>query len=94
MTGMDQSTLSTATASASSWAQATAGAGFSNTTTTATAIGNQLNVITQARARYLDAQSRLITLIRTGQIDAGREFLFKELRPLLASRVKGPPKLA
>ena len=41
----------------------------------------QLAVITEARAKYIDAQSRLITMIRAGQIDAGREFLFKELRP-------------
>jgi holdfast attachment protein HfaA len=47
MTGMDQSTLSTATASASAWAQATAGAGLSNGAAQGTAIGNQLNVITQ-----------------------------------------------
>lgn len=47
MTGMDQSTLSTATASASSWAQATAGAGFSNNAAQGTSIGNQINVITQ-----------------------------------------------
>jgi holdfast attachment protein HfaA len=47
MTGMDQSTLSTATASASSWAQATAGAGFGNGAAQGTSIGNQVNVITQ-----------------------------------------------
>jgi methyl-accepting chemotaxis protein len=40
----------------------------------------QLVVIREARSKYLDAQNRLIKMIRAGQIDAGREFLFKELR--------------
>jgi holdfast attachment protein HfaA len=47
MTGMDQSSLSTATASASAWAQAAAGAGFPAGAAQGTSIGNQLNVITQ-----------------------------------------------
>ena len=47
MTGMDQSTLSTATASAGAWSQATAGAVFGGGLSTGAAIGNQLNVITQ-----------------------------------------------
>jgi len=41
----------------------------------------QLGTIDEARAKYLEAQGRLIKMIRAGQIDAGREFLFKELRP-------------
>ncbi len=47
MTGMDQSTLSTASASAGAWAQASAGAGYGNGSASGQAIGNQLNVITQ-----------------------------------------------
>ena len=47
MTGMDQSTLSTATASAGAWAQASAGAGYGSGVAQGTAVGNQLNVITQ-----------------------------------------------
>jgi methyl-accepting chemotaxis protein len=41
----------------------------------------QLGVIVQARSSYLEAQGELIKMIRAGQIDAGREFLFKQLRP-------------
>lgn len=41
----------------------------------------QLGVIIETRAKYLGAQGQLIKMIRAGQIDSGREYLFKELRP-------------
>lgn len=40
----------------------------------------QLGVIAQARSGYLEAQNQLIKMIRAGQVDAAREYLFKELR--------------
>lgn len=63
MTGMDQSTLSTASASAGAWAQATAGAGFGSGIAQGTAVGNQLNVITQGNWNTVIVNS---TQINTG----------------------------
>jgi len=70
MTGMDQSTLSTATASAGAWAQSSAGAGFAQ----GTAVGNQLNVITQGNWNTVIVNSTQInngnqTTVLNGKID-------------------------
>jgi len=74
MTGMDQSTLSTATASAGAWSQATAGAGFGGGISTGMAVGNQLNVITQGNWNTVIVDSTQInngnqTTVLNGKID-------------------------
>ena len=74
MTGMDQSTLSTATASAGAWAQATAGAGFGAGAAQSAAVGNQLNVITQGNWNTVIVNSTQInngnqTTVLNGKID-------------------------
>ncbi|HEY9065274.1 MAG TPA: methyl-accepting chemotaxis protein [Burkholderiaceae bacterium] len=45
----------------------------------------QLVAVAEARSKYLEAQNRLIAMVRAGQIDAGREFVFKDLRPVQLS---------
>lgn len=74
MTGMDQSTLSTASASAGAWAQASAGAGYGNGIAQGTAVGNQLNVITQGNWNTVIVNSTQInngnqTTVLNGKID-------------------------